>query len=391
MPVSSYAETTDAEESTNGHTPINAENTQETKAPWDWSNRQSRLVIGCFVSMILAVAWVAFSQLVQNAMVSPSFRAPFTLTYFFMVCPILLFPAYLCIARLVRSEPTMDVIRECIHVYKGSEEFHRLPFLWKSLLFCFISSLTVYTYMRALQKLNASDCTALFAANHSFVYLLSWIVLFEKFIAMRIFAMIFSITGIVLFAYVDGFGSPVMFGVVMGVASSAGAAVYGVMYKKFIGDATSAQAVFFLSLIGLLSLLLLWPLWLLLYLLGAEEINWGDVPWAMLIPSGFLTVVYWCMKECAVQLTYQFFIGLGLVLAIPICSVADTVWKVKGFPGMKIAALVLITIGVILILLPENWHDFICKHVRTKQRDSEQQTIGNSTTLRGRLSRTSYM
>ncbi|KAH9496701.1 hypothetical protein Btru_009697 [Bulinus truncatus] len=391
MPVSSYAETTDVEESTNGHTPINVDDAQEGKTRWDWSNRQSKLVIGTFVSMIIAVAWVSLSQLIQNVAEAPDIKAPFTITYLFMICPVLLFPAYLCVARLAKAEPIKDIFSECLHVYRGSEEFHRLPFLWKSLMFCLVSTLTTYTYIRALYKLSAADCTALFAANHSFVYLLSWIVLFEKFIALRILAMIFSITGIVLFAYVDGFGSPAMFGVVMGVASSAGAAVYGVLYKKFIGDATSAQAAFFISVVGLLSLLLLWPIWLLLYLLGAEQIEWSVLPWGMILPSAFLATVYWGIKECAVQLTYQFFIGMGLVLAIPICSVADTVWKEKDFPGMKIAALVLITIGVILILLPENWHEYICKHVRSKQRDSEQQTIGNSTTLRGRLSRTSYM
>ncbi|XP_059165860.1 solute carrier family 35 member F3-like [Physella acuta] len=391
MPVSSYAETTDAEESTNGHTPINIDDAEESKVRWDWSNRQSKIVIGSFVSMIIAVTWVAFSVLVQNAVETKSFDAPFSLTYFFLVCPVLLFPAYLCAARLANYQPTLEILRECIHVYRGSDEFQKLPFVWKSVLFCLVSTITMYTYMKALYKLEASDCTALYAANHSFVYLLSWIVLFEKFIAMRIFAMIFSITGIVLFAYVDGYGSPAMFGVVMGVASSSGAAVYGVLYKKFIGEATGAQAAFFISVVAFFSLILLLPLWLLLYLLNVEKINWGEVPWGMILPSAFLTIVYWCVKECTVKLTYKVFIGLGLVLAIPVCALADAEWKNRKFPGMKIAALVLITIGVILILLPENWHDFFCKHLRGKQRDSEQQTIGNSTTLRGRLSRTSYM
>uniref|UniRef100_A0A2C9M7K2 EamA domain-containing protein n=1 Tax=Biomphalaria glabrata TaxID=6526 RepID=A0A2C9M7K2_BIOGL len=357
-------------ESTNGHTPINADDAQESKTRWDWSNRQSKLVIGTFVSMIIAVTWVSFSQLVHNITEMPDIKAPFTITYIFMICPIIMFPAYLCFARLAKAEPAKAIFRECLNVYKGSDDFHKIPFLWKSLMFCLISALTTHTYIRAMYKLGAADCTALFAANHSFVYLLSWIVLFEKFIALRILAMIFSITGIVLFAYVDGFGSSAMFGVVSGVASSAGAAVYGV---------------------GLLSLLLLWPLWLLLYFLGSEQIDWSVLPWGTILPSAFLATVYWGTKECAIQLTYQFFIGLGLVLAIPICSVADKVWKEEEFPGMKIAALVLITIGVVLILLPENWQEYICKHVRSKPRDTEQQTIGNSTTLRGRLSRTSYM
>lgn len=40
--------------------------------------------------------------------------------------------------------------------------------------------------------------------------------------------MIFSITGIVLFAYADGFGNPNMWGVVLAVTSASTAAVYKV-------------------------------------------------------------------------------------------------------------------------------------------------------------------
>ncbi|GFR82526.1 solute carrier family 35 member F4-like [Elysia marginata] len=201
---------------------------REEKPPWDWSSRRSKLLVGTIVSLTSAVTWVAFSQLLQNSFHASTFDAPFTLTYFFLACLLLLFPGYLCVARIAKWESTGDILRECIHIYRGSDEFSWVAFLWKSILFCCVTALTLYTYFRALFKLSAADCTALFSAHHSFVYLMSWIVLFEKFVAMRIFAMIFSITGIVLFAYVDGFGSPAMFGVVMGVAASSGAAVYGV-------------------------------------------------------------------------------------------------------------------------------------------------------------------
>ncbi|CAG5136785.1 unnamed protein product [Candidula unifasciata] len=370
---------------------MNHEDPPENKQHWDWSSRHSRILIGSLISLATAVAWVSFSELIQDALANENFNAPFTLAYVFTAFLIVLFPAFLCFARISKLRPIKDILRECLQLYQDNEEFSRLQFLWKSSAFFLVSIFTMYIYIRALQRLGAADCTALFAANHSFVYLLSWIILFEKFIPMRIFAMIFSITGIVLFAYVDGFGTPAMFGVVLGVTSSAGAAVYMVLYKKFVGEASSAQASFFLSIIGLFALLFLWPLWLLLYLLRVEVIVWGHVPWGIIIPSAILIIVYSAAKECTVQLTYPMCIGMGLVLAIPLSAAADTIWKGREFSGMKIAALVLITTGVFLILLPENWHHHICKHIRAKPRDSEQQSIGHSTTLRSRLSRTSYM
>ncbi|GFO12105.1 solute carrier family 35 member f4-like protein [Plakobranchus ocellatus] len=380
---------------TNGHTPSSrkspATNEGEEKPSWDWSSLRSKVLVGSVVSLTSAVTWVAFSQLLQNSFSATSFDAPFTLTYFILLCYLLLFPAYLCIARLANWQSTGDNFREGIHVYSMNDEFYWVSFLWKSLLFCLVTALTLYTYFRALFKLSAADCTALFAAHHSFVYLMSWIVLFEKFVAMRIFAMIFSITGIVLFAYVDGFGSPAMFGVVMGVAASSGAAVYGVLYKKFIGVATPVQAFFFLSNIGLFALLLLWPIWLLLYLFGVEVVVWAQIPFSLVLPASLLLVVCMVTKESCVLLTYPVFLGLGLVMAVPICALGDTVWKHREFSGMKIAALVLITIGVLLILLPEHWHDFICRRLRSKRQEGDDDIIGNSTTLRGRLRRTSYM
>ncbi|KAI8777028.1 thiamine transporter SLC35F3, partial [Biomphalaria glabrata] len=95
--------------STNGHTPINADDAQESKTRWDWSNRQSKLVIGTFVSMIIAVTWVSFSQLVHNITEMPDIKAPFTITYIFMICPIIMFPAYLCFARLAKAEPAKAI------------------------------------------------------------------------------------------------------------------------------------------------------------------------------------------------------------------------------------------------------------------------------------------
>ncbi|KAK3777961.1 hypothetical protein RRG08_018282 [Elysia crispata] len=385
----------DLEEITNGRTPSHRKHSTtpevEDKHPWDWSSRRSKLLVGAIISLTSAVTWVAFSQLLQNSFHESSFDAPFTLTYFFLACLLLLFPGYLCVARIAHWQSTGDILRECIHIYRGNDEFSWVAFLWKTLLFCFVMALTLYTYFRALFKLSAADCTALFAAHHSFVYLMSWIVLFEKFVAMRIFAMIFSITGIVLFAYVDGFGSPAMFGVVMGVAASSGGAVYGVLYKKFIGVATPVQAFFFLSNIGLFSLLLLWPIWLLLFLFGVEDVTWANIPFSLVLPSTLLYVVYMVTRESVVLLTYPVFLGLGLVLAVPLCALGDTVWKHRVFSGMKIAALVLITIGVLLILLPENWHDFICRRLRSKRQETEDAALGNSTTLRGRLRRASYM
>lgn len=91
----------------------------------------------------------------------------------------------------------------------------------------------------------ATDVMALFATNVSCVYLLSWVILHEQFVGIRIVAVILCDTGIALLAYMDGItGSPTLGGVVLAASAAAGSAVYKVLFRKAVGgDATYAQVI----------------------------------------------------------------------------------------------------------------------------------------------------
>ena len=54
--------------------------------------------------------------------------------------------------------------------------------LLRCVLFCLMSVLTNYLYIKALQVLDCTVVTALFATNASFVYLLSWVILKQQFV-----------------------------------------------------------------------------------------------------------------------------------------------------------------------------------------------------------------
>ncbi|CAB1456606.1 unnamed protein product [Pleuronectes platessa] len=45
--------------------------------------------------------------------------------------------------------------------------------------------LTNYLYLQALRKINTTDASALFCCNKAFVFLLSWIVLRDRFMGVR--------------------------------------------------------------------------------------------------------------------------------------------------------------------------------------------------------------
>lgn len=49
-------------------------------------------------------------------------------------------------------------------------------------------TLTNYLYLHAIQKINTTDASVLFCCNKAFVFLLSWIVLRDRFMGVRVSA-----------------------------------------------------------------------------------------------------------------------------------------------------------------------------------------------------------
>lgn len=60
-------------------------------------------------------------------------------------------------------------------------------------------------------------------------------------------------------------------------------------------------------------------------------------------------------------LTYETYIHLGVVAAIPISAVLDMEYNGTVFEGMKLAGTVMIVSGFLLVLLPSNWTDYIAR------------------------------
>ncbi|KAK9758849.1 hypothetical protein QE152_g661 [Popillia japonica] len=206
---------------------------------------------------------------------------------------------------------------------------------------------------------------ALFATNVSSVYLLSWVILHEQFVGIRIMAVILCDTGVALLAYMDGItGSPTLGGVVLAASAAAASAVYKVLFKKIIGDATYGQVALFFSLIGMLNAALLWPLCLTLFLTGVETLHWERLPWPALLAASSLSLVANLLGNFSVALTYDLFITLGLITAVPVSAALDVVLYGAQFEGMKLAGMILIAVGFFLVMFPDNWPDYITRLLR---------------------------
>ena len=78
------------------------------------------------------------------------------------------------------------------------------------------------------------------------MYLLSWVILRQQFVGLRIVALILSTTGISLLAYMES-NHNILVSVVLAAASAAGTAVYKVMFKKVMGDVNFLEVSIFFS------------------------------------------------------------------------------------------------------------------------------------------------
>ncbi|XP_011267589.1 putative thiamine transporter SLC35F3 isoform X3 [Camponotus floridanus] len=294
------------------------------------------------------------------------YDAPFFTTWFCTNWEVLYFPVYfICRATRTKCATPSEIIVESLRGFRD-KGFTGGRFLLKCSLFCCLWVITNYLYILSLRILLATDVMALFATNVSCVYLLSWVILHEQFVGVRIVAVILCNTGIALLAYMDGItGSPTLGGVVLATAAAAGSAVYKVLFKKVIGETTFGQMSLFFSLIGLCNAALLWPICLALYFSGAETMHWTRLPWAALLSASILHLVANMLGNFSIALTYDLFITLGLITAVPVSAALDVIFYGAYFMGMKLAGMIFIAVGFFLVMFPDNWPDYITRLLRT--------------------------
>ncbi|RWS01993.1 putative thiamine transporter SLC35F3-like protein [Dinothrombium tinctorium] len=244
--------------------------------------------------------------------------------------------------------------------------FTALQFFTRCGSFCVLWVFANYLLIHTLRKLDTTVVLTLFACTISFVYLLSWVVLHQQFVGIRIVAVIICATGIALLAYMDGVNSKTLASVILTTGAATFTAIYKVFYKRTIGYTTFAQTALFFTLVGFLNAFLMWPMVLLLYFTGVETLSWNHIPWLTLSGAATLNLTANLLGNFGVTWTYEIFLTLGLFVAIPISAVIDaSVYDVQ-FKQMKLGGILLIMFGFLVVLLPDNWNQYLADILRSR-------------------------
>ncbi|XP_048387833.1 solute carrier family 35 member F3 isoform X2 [Stegostoma tigrinum] len=347
------------------------------------------------VVLSICSSWAGNNQLAQITF--RIFDAPFAVTWFATIWNILFFPLYYA-GHFWSSEEKQSPrqrFRECWRFF-GDDGLTIKLFFSRMAPFCVLWTLTNYLYFLALKKISATDASALFCCNKAFVFLLSWIVLRDKFMGVRIVAAIFAIAGIVMITYADGFHSHSVIGITLVVASASMSALYKVLFKMLLGSAKYGEAALFLSVLGLFNVTFVTFVPVALYFTGVEHWTpFSFIPWEKLCGMATLLLSFNILMNFGIAVTSPTLISVGVVLSVPVNAVADAYCSDIVFNGVRVIAVLIICLGFLLLLLPEEWDqiamDFL-SHFKVRKKEEavdEQGEAGFVGQSRNKGSRTS--
>ncbi|ETE72635.1 Solute carrier family 35 member F3, partial [Ophiophagus hannah] len=360
---------------------------------------------GVVVVLGVCSSWSGSTQLAK--LTFKKFDAPFTLTWFATNWNFLFFPLYYIghVCKSAEKQSPQQRYGECCRFF-GDNGLTLKAFFTKAAPFGVLWTLTNYLYLHAIKKINTTDVSVLFCCNKAFVFLLSWIVLRDRFMGVRIVAAILAIAGIVMMTYADGFHSHSVIGIALVVGSASTSALYKVLFKLLLGSAKYGEAALFLSVLAVFNILFVTCIPVILYFTKVEywssfdAIPWGSIcgfsvlllsnkfsskikvilKWKML----FLISAFNIILNFGIAITYPTLISLGIVLSVPVNAIVDHYSSDIVFNSVRVIAIVIIGLGFLLLLLPEEWDEWLIKLLtRLKVRKKEEIPEGNGDIISG--------
>ncbi|KFZ68366.1 Solute carrier family 35 member F4, partial [Podiceps cristatus] len=173
------------EEGTQTHTEGSSQEAEGQTRCQSCASTFLKLIWRFLIILSVSSSWVGTTQFVK--ITYETFDCPFFMTWFSTNWNIMVFPIYYSghLATAQEKQSPIKKFRECSRIF-GEDGLTLKLFLKRTAPFSILWTLTNYLYLLALKKLTATDVSALFCCNKAFVFLLSWIVLKDRFMGARV-------------------------------------------------------------------------------------------------------------------------------------------------------------------------------------------------------------
>eukprot|EP01065_Artemidia_motanka_P032051 TRINITY_DN3905_c4_g3_i1.p1 TRINITY_DN3905_c4_g3~~TRINITY_DN3905_c4_g3_i1.p1 ORF type:complete len:448 (+),score=143.21 TRINITY_DN3905_c4_g3_i1:97-1344(+) len=333
--------------------------------------------LGVVLIVLVAVIWVAASQLIRAIFDDLNFDKPFFLTYF-NTCG---FSVWLLAALVVPSWRSELTSRQraprpstgswwAAATTPGVRMYLGIAFtFWPAWM------LANYLFNVSLDHTSVASNSVLSNTSSLWTMLLSAALLGDKFNAFKTLAVVVTIGGAAMVAQADskskagsGSGSDSSEdwgGDLLALLSAFMYGVYTVLLKLRLPADTDVRMPIVFGFVGLSVLLCCWPLLLVLNATGAENFEWPAprvLGWLVLNTAvgTNLSDVIWAR---AVVLTSPLVATLGLSLTIPLGMVSDVILHGKAFSLEYVGGSCLVLAGFVLA----NCADSLWAHIRSKK------------------------
>ncbi|GMT34893.1 hypothetical protein PFISCL1PPCAC_26190, partial [Pristionchus fissidentatus] len=306
------------------------------------------LLISLLVIFGVSATWVSATQLSKYSLdFDPdTFKAPFFMLWFSTTWMVTCFPAFL-IYNMFRRTSVKESFKASTPILGGSffRGFGRV------LLFLVLWTGANYSYSISLTLVSASIATSISSCNAAFVWILAMLLLGDKFMVPKLLAVFFAIGGVVLIS-LDGQLNAPWQGIVLAVVSALLTAIYKVLFKYIIGDATLGQVSLFMTCLGALNLALNTIPTFLLIGFNVEYLDVTTLPWWPLVGSALLGLMFNFLINFGIALLHPLVISVGMLVGIPLNTVIDILFSAVSATVLFICGSVCIVFSFILVVFP---------------------------------------
>ncbi|GMR33189.1 hypothetical protein PMAYCL1PPCAC_03384, partial [Pristionchus mayeri] len=318
-----------------------------------------KLLLSLLVIFGVAIAWISSTRFSKAALVVDphKFNAPYFMLWWNTNWMITCFPVFL-FYNIIRGVKAAQSFHDSVPVLGGSLHTG----LFRVALFLFLWSGANYSYLKALAYVSASVATSIQACNVSLVWLMALFLLGDRFVPPKLFAVFLAIGGVVLIS-LDKEIRASWVGILLSTLSPIFAAVYKVMFKWILGDATLGQVSLFMSSLGLMSLFVNAVPALFLIVFNVETLEVSAVPWIVLVGAGLLGLLFNFLINFGIALLHPLVISVGMLVGLPCNTVIDILFSSVSPTPFFISGSICVFVSFILVVFPYSLVP-ICKRLR---------------------------
>ncbi|KAI8344635.1 hypothetical protein BC941DRAFT_508166 [Chlamydoabsidia padenii] len=316
---------------------------------------KKRYYLGIAALFLVVCIWVTTSFITNNIFGEQNYERPFFITYYSTSTFILyLIPFLICngttetvvTERLLNEEDKIeeDKIEEDKEDEDGmSDGTHQLLTLPETIRvsasFCILWFVANYCTNASLAYTSVGSSTILSSMSGLFTLIFGVIFKVEQFHWIKMISVGVSLLGVILVSWSDQQAQrdTKLMGDLIALTGAVFYGLYTILLKRWIGDESRINMPTFFGFVGLINVVMLWPVFFILDWTGIEPFSWPSQStlWILISLNAFIgTFLSDYLWLISMLMTSPLVVTLGITLTVPLALIGDIILK-HILPGVQ--------------------------------------------------------